>query len=86
MVETVGASWHNRCMKLPGPIREVETIAQGLAIREYARLVEQFGGRHWKKCKGQAQVAAMGRKALAEVHWYECQGFGRVKMKVKRWL
>jgi hypothetical protein len=31
-------------MKLLGPIREVETIAQGLAIREYARLVEQFGG------------------------------------------
>jgi hypothetical protein len=27
-----------------------------------------------------------GRQALAEVHWYEAHGIGKVKMKVKRWL
>ena len=27
-----------------------------------------------------------GTQALAEVHWYEAHGIGKVKMKVKRWL
>lgn len=27
-----------------------------------------------------------GAPGMAEVHWYECHGVGKVKMKVKRWL
>ena len=73
-------------MKLRGPITRIETIAQGHGIREYARLVERFGGRHWRKCTGAAQVEWEGVAGTAEVHWYECHGIGKVKMKVKRWL
>ena len=73
-------------MKLLGPISRVEVIAQGRGIREYARLVEAYGGRNWKKCKGIALVAALEAAALAEIHWYECHGVGKVKMKVKKWL
>lgn len=73
-------------MKLLGPIGHVEVIAQGRGIREYARLIEQYGGRNWKKCKGIALVEAFEAPSLAEVHWYECHGVGKVKMKVKRWL
>ena len=73
-------------MKLLGQIDRVETIAQGRGIREYAGLVGRFGGRNWKKCKGIATVEFDGVSGLAEVHWYECHGVGKVKMKVKRWL
>ena len=24
--------------------------------------------------------------AWSDIHWYECHGIGKVKMKVKRWL
>jgi hypothetical protein len=51
-----------------------------------AGLVERFGGRNWRKCKGVAPVEAEGNSGLAEIHWYECHGIGKVKMKVKRWL
>ena len=73
-------------MKLLGQIDRIETIAQGRGIREYARLVERFGGRNWKKCIGVATVELDGFAGLAEIHWYECHGIGKVKMKVKRWL
>ena len=79
-------SWHNLQMKLLGNISRVEVIAEGRGIREYARLVEQYGGRNWKKCKGIALVEAFEAPSLAEIHWYECHGVGKVKMKVKRWL
>jgi len=44
-------------MKLHSPFERMETIAEGRGIREYARLVERFGGRSWKKRKG---IAAVG--------------------------
>lgn len=73
-------------MVIVGPISEIETIARGYGIREYGRLVKDFGGRNWRKCKGVATVRGDDYTGLAEVHWYECVGVGRVKMKVKRWL
>ena len=73
-------------MKLVSPIVRMETIAQGRGIREYARLVERFGGRNWKKRKGIATVGVDGNSGRAEIHWHECHGIGKVKMKVKRWL
>lgn len=73
-------------MKLQSPFEQTETIAEGRGIREYARLVERFGGRNWKKRKGIALVEADGVLGRAEIHWYECHGIGKVKMKVKRWI
>ena len=73
-------------MKILGAIENVETIAKGRGIREYAKLVVQYGGKNWMKRKGTAIVELGGQTARAEVHWYECHGVGKVKMKVKHWL
>ena len=73
-------------MKILGSIENVETIAKGRGIREYAQLVVQYGGKNWMKRKGTAIVELGGQTARAEVHWYECHGVGKVKMKVKHWL
>lgn len=27
-----------------------------------------------------------GSTRLAEIHWYEAHGIGKVKLKIKRWL
>jgi hypothetical protein len=70
-----------------GAIESVETIAEGSGIRELAGLKAQFGVGNWKKKKGIARVALPdGGGRLAEVHWYEAHGIGKVKMKIKRWL
>ena len=73
-------------MKILGAIENIETIAKGRGIREYAQLVVQYGGKNWMKRKGTAIVELGGQTARAEVHWYECHGVGKVKMKVKHWL
>ena len=73
-------------MKILGSIDNVETIAKGRGIREYAQLVLRFGGKNWIKRKGVAIVELDGQTARAEVHCYECHGVGKVKMKVKQWL
>ena len=51
------------------------------------RLRQQFGAGRWRKVKGIARVRLEGgliRKV--ELHWYEAHGFGRVKMKIKRFM
>lgn len=70
-----------------GPITSIETIAEGSDIRDLKRLRASFGGERWRKKKGIAKVVRPdGTAALAEVHWYEAHGIGKVKIKVKRWL
>jgi hypothetical protein len=73
-------------VKIVSEIIDPETIAKGRGIREYASLVTNFGGKNWLKRKGVAMVEIDGNVGRAEVHWYECHGVGKVKMKVKRWL
>ena len=74
-------------MKIIGPIQHIEIIAGGSGIRELAGLRARHGDGNWKKKKGVTMVELNnGTQALAEVHWYEAHGIGKVKMKVKRWL
>ncbi|WPL19898.1 hypothetical protein Thiowin_05047 [Thiorhodovibrio winogradskyi] len=69
------------------PITSVETIAEGPSIREVQRLRQHYGPGRWKKKKGIALVKTPdGADQLAEIHWYEAHGIGKVKLKVKRWL
>ncbi len=69
------------------PIENVEVIARRFGIRELNRLRKQFGGENWRKLKGTAYVELTnGRIHFAELHWYECHGIGKRKMKVKRLL
>ena len=69
-----------------GDITEIEIIAVNLSIRDLAQLKGAFGGDRWRKLKGITHVVRQGRVVLAEVHWYECHGIGRRRMKVKEYL
>ena len=68
-------------------ITEVETIAVGNRIREFARLRKQYGPGRWRKLKGLATVRLRnGRIRKVELHWYEAHGIGKRKIKIKRYL
>jgi len=70
-----------------GQITESETIAIGNSIRELPQLRARFGHGRWRKRKGVAAVRLSdGTIRLAEVHWYEAHGIGKVRMKIKRYL
>jgi hypothetical protein len=68
-------------------ITDIEVIAVGNSIRELESLKADYGGNRWRKLKGRAYVLRKdGRVVLSEVHWYECHGIGRRRMKVKKEL
>ncbi len=73
--------------KIFPPIFNKETIARGSSIRELQSLRDKFGGDNWRKIKGEAEVELLnGEIRLAEIHWYECHGIGKKKLKIKRLL
>ena len=70
--------------RLLGKITRVEVIASGRGIRIREELVEQHGGRNWRKMKGFARVELDdGWIGDAEIHWYEAHGVGKVRWKIK---
>ena len=70
-----------------GDISQVETIAEGVGVRDRAKLRRAYGGKRWLKRKGVARVRLADRTVhLAEVHWYEASGIGRKRFKIKRLL
>ena len=77
----------NEDFKVVGSIGDIETIAVGRSIRELTALQARFGRGRWRKLKGVATVSLHdGTMRLAEVHWYEAHGVGKVRMKIKRYL
>ena len=77
----------SRGYEIVGTIEHIETIAIGSGIRDIIRIREQYGPGRWRKMKGVARVRfANGSLGVAELHWYEAQGVGRRKMKIKRIL
>jgi hypothetical protein len=73
--------------KIVGEITQIELIAQGNGIRDLAMLRSQHGLGNWRKKKGIACLRLPdGGTALAEIHWYEAHGIGKVKFKIKEWL
>ena len=70
-----------------GQITQQRTIAVGRGIRELPRLRKIYGPGKWRKVKGIARVRLPdGTISLAEVHWYDAHGIGRIELKVKRLL
>jgi hypothetical protein len=70
-----------------GPIREIEVIASGRAVRIRKHLWRKYGRGNWRKMKGVAEVMYPdGRICLAELHWFEAHGIGRRMLKVKQTL
>jgi len=73
--------------EIVGNITDVETIAFTHSIRELRQLRARFGHSRWRKRKGVVNVRLRdGTIRLAEVHWYEAHGIGRVRTKIKRYL
>jgi len=73
--------------EIVGDISHVETFAVGSGVREIARLRKAYGKGRWRKRKGIARVRlADGSVHLAEVHWYEASGIGKMEFKIKRLL
>jgi hypothetical protein len=69
------------------PIENIEIIARRFSIRDLERLRRDYGGRDWRKLKGEARVElADGTVRLAELHWYECHGVGKREIKIKQLL
>ena len=76
-----------RIARFLSSIDHVEVIAQGRGVDVLRRLVRQFGTGRWRKMKGRARIELEdGTIGLAEIHWYEAHGIGRVSYKVKRML
>lgn len=68
-------------------ISRIETIAEGNGIRDLGLLRQRYGLGRWRKKKGIAIVRLPnGTEAMAELHWYEAHGIGKVKLKIKEWL
>ncbi len=68
-----------------GEIRNIEVIAEGRGVRINRFLRRTYGGRHWRKLKGDARVRLDdGRIRRAEIHWYEAHGVGRKGFKISR--
>ena len=63
---------------------QVETIASGSGLRERARLNKRYGPGRWRKLKGVARVRLVdGTSRIAEIHWYEAHGIGKIEFKLK---
>ena len=70
-----------------GKVADVERMAVSGSIRDIEKLREQFGPGRWRKLKGRATVKMADESIrVAEVHWYEADGVGRRRMKIKRFL
>jgi hypothetical protein len=67
------------------PIRDIEIIAIGKAIRQRKRLWKIYGKGRWRKVKGIASIKfSDGATCEAEIHWYEAHGIGAKEYKIKR--
>lgn len=73
--------------RIISPVENIERIARRFSIKELESLRKNFGGENWRKLKGNAHIELYnGEIRFAELHWYECHGIGKRKMKVKRLL
>jgi hypothetical protein len=70
--------------EIVGEIAQIETIASGSGVRDRVRLRKQYGQGRWRKLKGVARVRLVdGAVRLAEIHWYEAHGIGKLEFKLK---
>jgi hypothetical protein len=70
-----------------GNITDIERIAASSGIHILPLLRKRYGAGRWRKLKGVATVRLPdGTLRLAELHWFEAQGIGKRKMRIKRFL
>jgi len=67
--------------EIVGEVGNVETIAINLSIRERIDLRARYGGRRWRKWKGEAVIRLRdGTLRRVDLHWYEAHGVGKRKI------
>jgi hypothetical protein len=70
-----------------GGVTDIQVIATGRGIKRLKHLRKRYGGRRWRKLKGNATVRLRsGSLRRAEIHWYEGHGVGKKALKIKRFL
>ena len=70
-----------------GELTGVEVIARGRSIRRLKILTKRYGGKNWRKMKGEATIRTpSGSTRRAELHWYEAHGIGRKGWKIKQFI
>ncbi|MBU1487651.1 hypothetical protein KKH56_06360 [bacterium] len=70
-----------------GKITHIKTIAVGSSIHILPLLRKRYGKGRWRKLKGIATVRLFdGTVRLAELHWFQADGIGKKKMRIKRYL
>ena len=70
-----------------GDITDIEPIATGPSIRILPFLRKRYGRGRWRKLKGKALVRlADGTIRRVELLWFEAQGIGKRKLRIKRFL
>lgn len=73
--------------ELYGEITKAETIVRGPSIRELPQLRKRLAEVVGENEKELPMFRLRGGTIrLAEVHWYEAHGIGKVRMKIKRYL
>jgi len=73
--------------EIVGEITNIQIIATGRGIKRLKHLRKRYGGRRWRKLRGDATVRLInGSLRKAEIHWYEAHGVGKRGLKIKRFL
>ena len=72
-------------------LQNVEVFAgkgTGTPYRKAYKYANRIGGKpeDWQHVKGNGWIAATDADRFAEVHWSQCEGFGKHDFFVKRWL
>lgn len=81
-------------LKEGSKVKDIKLIARGHGIKSVSRLMKKYKrpngsttkATDWTKRKGIGTVVGKdGKERQAELHWYECQGMGKMEFKVKKW-
>lgn len=81
-------------LKQGSEVTDISLIARGHGIKTVATLIKNHKrpngtstkATDWTKKKGFGTVVGRdGKERKAELHWYECQGMGKIDFKVKKW-
>lgn len=73
--------------EIVGDVTDIQIIATGHGIKRQKHLRKKYGGKRWRKLKGNATVRLKsGWLRRAEIHWYEAHGVVKKGLKIKRFL
>lgn len=73
--------------EIVGDVTDIQVIATGRGIKRLKHLRKRYGGKRWRKLKGNATLRLHnGAIRRAEIHWYEAHGVGKRGLKIKRFL